>query len=253
VKRAYRYDGSFEGFLCATARSLADGAAFPDFLADTEETGLFQFRALDVETDFAQAADFCKLFKKAVSVEGYTILVYAFHGGFQEKERALWEFIRIGLERGKVVCSMLADERVSRVVLAARSVSREVHRYKGFIRFRETAEGFLYAAIEPEADVIPFLVSHFVRRIGDRPWMIHDLRHSVAALYDLNRWRLVRDIRLEKPPVFSDKEHRAAGLWRQYFRSLAIEERYNAKLQQKHVPTRFRKYLPEFDREEYPA
>jgi hypothetical protein len=87
---------------------------------------------------------------------------------------------------------------------------------------------------------------HFVGRVGDRPWMIHDLCRHQAALYDLKSWRLIRDIELTAEPTITATEQDYAALWQRYFQRHAIIERHNPKLQQKHVPLRYRKHLTEF-------
>ncbi len=115
------------------------------------------------------------------------------------------------------------------------------------MRFREVETGFLYARIEPEADILAFIAPHFVGRVGDRRWMIHDLQRNQAALYDLKSWRLVKNIELTAEPTLSATEHDYAALWQRYFQRHAIAERHNPKLQQKHVPLRYRKHLPEFE------
>jgi probable DNA metabolism protein len=141
---------------------------------------------------------------------------------------------------------MLAEEPVHSVNRIARHVSHEAHKFKGFVRFREVEAGFMYAQIEPEADILPFIAPHFVGRVGDRPWMIHDLQRNQAALYDLTSWRLVRDVELTTEPVLTATEHDYAALWQRYFQRHAIPERHNLKLQQQHVPLRYRKHLTEF-------
>jgi probable DNA metabolism protein len=249
MMRRYRYDGSFEGYLCAVCRCLADGIESAEFLRDdpSAEPGLFQEPTLDVETDRDCADGFRQRFAATVSTEAFTTLRYAFHSGHGGIERMLWEYVRLALNAGRRLSSMPADKRVNSVDRLARRVAGEAHKYKGFIRFREVEEGFLYARIEPEADIIRFLAPHFVQRVGDRPWMIHDLRRSLAALYDLRTWRLLRDITLSDSPRFTDAEHECSDLWRRYFQRLAIEPRHNPKLQQKHVPLRRRKHMLEFD------
>jgi probable DNA metabolism protein len=127
------------------------------------------------------------------------------------------------------------------------SLCREAHKFKGFVRFREVTAGFLYASIEPEADILPLIAPHFTERVGDRPWMIHDLRRNQAALFDLRSWRLIRDIELTAEPGITAAEHDYAALWQRYFQRHAIAERHNPKLQQKHVPLRVRKHLTEFN------
>jgi probable DNA metabolism protein len=247
--RRYSYDGSFEGFLCALSRCLADGGDSVEFLRDDplSEPGLFQEPTVQIETDGDRAEGFRERFAATVSAEAFTRLRYAFASEHRGIERLLWEYVRLGLRSGPRLCSMLADKRVNSVDRLARRVAGEVHKYKGFVRFREVEEGFLYARIEPEADIIRFLAPHFVQRVGDRPWMIHDLRRSRAAVYDLKTWRLLLDITLADSPRFSAAEHECADLWRRYFRRLAIEARHNPKLQRKLVPLRTRKFLVEFD------
>jgi probable DNA metabolism protein len=245
----YRYDGSFEGFLCALSRCLANGIEAVEFLPDTtvSETGLFQDLMVDVATDRKSAIDFRERFVAAVSTEAFAMLRYAFHSEHHGVELQLWNYVRLGLKAGPKLCSMMADKRVNSVERLARSVAREVHKYKGFVRFREVERGFLYARIEPEADILCFLAPHFVQRIGDRPWMIHDLRRSTAAVYDLATWRMLRDIALAEAPGYTDAERECSGLWQRYFQRHAIEARHNPKLQQKHVPLRSRKHMVEFE------
>jgi len=246
--RRYRYDGSFEGYLCALSSALADGAGEAEFLRETSsEIGLFGDPVLEVETDRAVAAGFRDRFAATVSEAAFTTLRYAFHSEHGGVERLLWEYACLGLKTGRRVSSLLADERVNRVERLARSVVREAHRYKGFVRFRELEEGLLYARIEPEADIVRFLAPHFARRVGDSPWMIHDLRRSRAAVYDLKTWRMLHDITLTGSLRFTDTEQEFAGLWRRYFQCLAIEARHNPKLQRCLVPLRCRKHLVEFE------
>jgi len=245
----YRYDGSFEGYLSTLCLALAERDEAVEFVRDAPETepGLFDGPAIAVVTDKGEAAAFRERFAAEVSPEAFSMLCYAFHSEREGIENLLWQYVRLGLQAGPWLCSMIADKRVNRVDRLARAVSREAHRYKGFVRFRELEEGFLYARIEPEAHIIRFLAPHFARRVGDRLWVIHDLRRSVAAVYDLAGWSLVHDITLTGSPRFTGAEEGWAGLWRSYFRRLAVEERRNPKLQQKLVPLRSRKYLVEFE------
>jgi probable DNA metabolism protein len=76
--------------------------------------------------------------------------------------------------------------------------------------------------------------------------VIHDLRRSQAAVFDLRSWRLVGGIELSAEPDITTAEHDYAALWLRYFQRHEIKERQNPKLQQKHVPLRYRKHLTEF-------
>lgn len=244
----YRYDGSFEGFICTVADCLDAGDIHPEFMSNGAygAVGLFAGDIRDVATVREAALAFRKRFVETVSQEAFAAARYAFHSQKSGIELLVWRYITLGLQVGGRLCGMLAEEPVHSVNRIARHVSHEAHKYKGFVRFREVEAGFLYAQIEPEADILPFIAPHFVGRVGDRPWMVHDLRRNQAALFDLQSWRLVNDVELISDPALTAAEHDYTALWQRYFQRHAIAERHNPKLQQKHVPLRYRKHLVEF-------
>lgn len=245
----YHYDGSFEGFLCAVAGCLEAGEDQPEFVGDGDHqaVGLFAGDICEVPTVRESALAFRERFVEAVSQEAFATVRYAFHSQKVGIEELVWRYLALGLEVGTRLAGMLAVEPVHSVNRIARHVSHEAHKYKGFVRFSEVEAGFLYAQIEPEADILPLIAHHFVGRVGDRPWMIHDLCRHQAALYDLKSWRLIRNIELTSEPTLTATEQDYAALWRRYFQRHAITERHNPTLQQKHVPLRYRKHLLEFD------
>ena len=275
-----RYDATFEGYLCAVACCLERGGKEAAFLQPEEpdEGGLFATPVVEVATAREVALAMRERFVAAVSRDAFGTVRYAFHSRVPGIEGFLWDFIRLGLEVGRRLHRMLAVEPVLSVNRIARRVAHEAHKFKGFVRFREVAweapypasghplpegEGttyslssgeragvrgktFLYARIEPDADILAFIAPHFTERVGDRPWMIHDLARSQAAVYDLTRWRLVREIDLAAEPAYTPGEEECVRLWRGYFEHLAIPERRNPRLQRQHVPVRYRKNLVEF-------
>lgn len=244
----YRYDDGFEGFLCAVACCLANADGYPEFVCgdDHHAIGLFAADIRDVVTERECAVSFRERFVKAVSQEAFATARYAFYSQKNGIELLVWRYFVLGFQVRKRLCGMLAEEPVHAVNRIARQVSHETHKYKGFVRFREVEEGFLYARIEPESDILSLIAPHFVERVGDRPWMIHDCGRSQAAVYDLKSWRLIRNIELTTEPSLAVVEQEYAALWQRYFQRHAIKERHNPKLQQKHVPLRYRKYLLEF-------
>lgn len=242
------YDGSFEGFLCAVAACLEAGERHSAFVrgCDACAVGLFAGDTCEVETVRDVALAFRKRFVAVVSQEAFATARYAFHSQKAGIEQLVWRYLLMGLEKGGQITGMLAAEPVHTVSRIARQVSYEAHKFKGFVRFREVTAGFLYAAIEPEADIVPLIAPHFAERVGDRPWMIHDLRRRLAAVYDLHSWRLAQGVELTAEPDVTAAEDEYAALWQRYFQHHAIAERHNPKLQRKHVPLRVRKHLTEF-------
>ena len=243
-----RYDGSFEGFLCAVADCLERGEGEPGFVSDGADhvVGLFDGDVREVLTVRDTALQFRNRFVETVSREAFASARYAYHSQKEGIEQMLWRYLLLGLEVGQRLAGMLAMEPVFSVNRIARKVSHEAHKYKGFVRFRGIEAGFLYARIEPKADILALIAPHFVARVGDRPWMIHDLGRCQAALYDLGSWRLIRDIELTAEPHLTAAEQDYSALWQRYFQRHAIAERHNPGLQRKHVPLRYRKHLTEF-------
>jgi len=242
------FDGSFEGFLCAVATCLESGERQPDFIreGDAHTVGLFAGDMRMIETDRKTALAFRKKFIDKTSQDAFATARYVFYSRNAGVELLVFRYLKLGLEVGARLAVMLAEEPVYSVNRIARQVSHEAHKFKGFVRFQEVEEGFLYAQIEPEADILPLIAAHFAERVGDRPWMIHDPGRSQAAIFDLTSWRLVSGIELTAEPGATDAEREYAALWQHYFQRHAIKERHNPKLQQKHVPLRYRKHLTEF-------
>ena len=247
----YRYDGSFEGFLCAVAVALeketADDAVFISADDAGEQPGLFGGGFCEIPAHRETAREIRDRFVRRAGSEAFAAARYAFYSRVPGSEQLVCSYVQAGIRQGRAFLDRLATEPVLSVNRLARKVSHEAHKFKGFVRFREVEGGWLYAAVEPEHDILLLIVRHFADRTGDRPWLIHDLKRSQAVAHDAGRLQLIRDIRCEESPVASAGEEEYAALWRSCFRSHAIRERSNAPLQQKHVPLRYRRQLTEFD------
>lgn len=121
-------------------------------------------------------------------------------------------------------------------------VSREAHKYKGFIRFEMTKVGF-FARIAPKHDILPLLAPHFWERFGDDR-VIFDETRGIAAAINKDGYRLM-SASVDSFEKHED-EQKFEKLWRRFFLSIGIKERANEKLQQSFVPLRYRKFMNEF-------
>ena len=164
----YRYDGSFEGFLCAVAECLDAGDNQPEFVqeGDSHAVGLFAGDTCEVETVRDRAVAFRARFVETVSQYAFATGRYAFHSQKAGIERLVWLYLKLGLEVRGRLGGMLTVEPVHSINRIARRVSHEAHKFKGFVRFRDVEAGFLYAQIEPEADILTFIQ----RRRHHAPW-----------------------------------------------------------------------------------
>ena len=87
------------------------------------------------------------------------------------------------------------------------------------------------------------IAEHFKERLSDQPWIIHDAKRNVFALYDTNQVIFTK----EDISVYTDNgaDETFEELWKSYFKAIAIENRKNPKLQKQFLPRRYWKNLTE--------
>ena len=62
---------------------------------------------------------------------------------------------------------------IAAIQKAAKSVGREVHRMKEFVRFEKVGDLY-FAKIVPEYDVLALVVPHFKNRFSDQQWVLYE-------------------------------------------------------------------------------
>lgn len=241
------YDGTFSGFLTvmATTEGRWGEISAIERMAPAQQA-LFSL-AETIATDNGIVTEFFQAVGRLVSSAACQTLHHAFLSGTEGVEMLLLRYLELALAAGSKVDDMLADERVATVHRLAARVRQEAHRMKGFVRFMEVTEGFFYARIEPDHDILPLVMPHFAARFGDRQWLIHDLRRKKGGLYEPARgeW-IVTTMDLHAEPQGTIAEEACSRLWQRYFERLPVEERTNLKLQQAKVPKKYRRHLTEF-------
>ncbi|QOR74295.1 TIGR03915 family putative DNA repair protein [Cruoricaptor ignavus] len=245
------YDGSFEGLLTAIFevheykfRDLEIVAeAFPDENLFAEKHQVF--------TDVAKAKRIEAFVEKYSGSEGVRNLLRVFLSENENRERLIFFSVNYLIQEKVDIFSNYANEQIVEISNIVKSVGRETHRMKAFVRFRKLADDSYFAHIEPDFNVLPLIINHFKNRYSDQRWMIYDLRRNYGIYYDLNNVEFffptseMRE-RLLKPSEFLHEEEFAfENLWRNYFRSTNIRERKNPKLHLQHLPKRYWKYLTE--------
>lgn len=245
------YDGSFEGLLTAIfevheykfrdAEIVAEG--FPDENLFAEKHQVF--------TDVAKAKRIEKFVEKYSGSEGVRNLLRVFLSENENRERLIFFSVNYLIQEKVDIFDNYANEKIVEISKIVKSVGRETHRMKAFVRFIKLADDSYFAHIEPDFNVLPLIINHFKNRYTDQRWMIYDLRRNYGIYYDLNNVEFffptseMRE-RLLKPSEFlHDEELQFENLWRNYFRSTNIRERKNPKLHLQHLPKRYWKYLTE--------
>jgi len=126
----------------------------------------------------------------------------------------------------------------------ARKVGWEAQRMLQFVRFVRLDEKAYIADIEPQFDVLPLIGNHFHQRFPDVRFIIRNVRHCRAIVSEPSGWHIT-DLPDVNSPLPTDGEYEE--LWKMYFKTIAIEQRVNLKLQQQFVPKKYRRFMTEFE------
>lgn len=142
------------------------------------------------------------------------------------------------------VSGNLADPLVSEFTFIVRKVTSEIHSMKGFLRFKESVGGVIYADYSPDNDITELLAPHFLQRLSGLPFIIHDVKRGKIAIS--NGFKLKYDV-TDKLACFtpSQNESEFEKLWKKYYKEVNIAERKNRKQQDAYMPRRYRRFMTE--------
>jgi probable DNA metabolism protein len=154
----------------------------------------------------------------------------------EKKEMAMLRFLILGFQLGACVANCLADPVVDRMLQAEKHLLGEAHLLSGFIRFADY-EGRLFASIRPKNFVLPLLAPHFADRYALEAFLIYDRTHGIALAYEKGRAELCELAGIL--PEISDTERFYQALWKQFYHTIGIEARANARCRRTHLPQRY--------------
>ena len=245
---AYEYDGSFAGFLTCVFEAYARKEEPACFLTHRDGR-VARGPARAVDTDDQKARRVYRSLDRSMGLQAKRLVTYGFLTCLEERELRLWEFLRLGYERGPSVMRDLTDPRVSVLLKAVRHLTNEAHLLKGFTRFSDQG-GVLAGEITPKNRALPLLRPHFAARYPGETIILYDRTHREALFCQKGNWAIVP---LEQfslaPPEGGELDWRA--LWRRFYDTIAIEGRYNPRCRMTHMPKRYWDTMTEFQREEH--
>jgi len=239
------FDGTFEGFLTAVF-DVYYQKVNPVVIQKADEMQLtLDSEVHYVTTDIKQAARVFSGIKEKVSDTAASYVYHAFLSGEDEKYMDMLSYIKLGFKLGHMVDSHLKEDCVRRVHKLSKHVGREAHLLHGFARFAETKNGVLYCPISPKNDILHLVADHFVGRLMNEQWVIHDKSRNKAAVYNRSDY-IITDVPKDANVQYAEGEEETQELWTAFFNALAIESRKNHKLQRQLLPLYFRKNMTEF-------
>lgn len=201
-------------------------------------------RQIQVETDLDKAQKTLMSIQRKISHLAYKRVLSALCHFDADRGTVVLRFLIKGFPMGARVIEDLADPYVMRVLELSRKVDNESHLFCGFVRFTDLGK-FLYAEIEPKCHVLPQIMDHFSDRYPNEYYVIYDKKREIALIHlafgesffvSGNEWNI--DLEEQR----DDFE----WLWTQYFKTIAIEERFNPRCQNNLLPKWYRKHMTEF-------
>jgi len=239
------YDGSFEGLLSA----VFDAYSITEPVQIIRSSIFYQDLIsipVQVVTSKEKFGRVLKGMKKKFDLEILNNIYHVFLSEVDGADDLVFQYIKLCFLKGAKINQAKNHDTILKIDKISNQVWKEVHRYYGFVRFKEVAELTFYAAIEPDHDILPLIADHFVERYSDQRFIIHDLKRQQALIYNLEE-AIFSDMtrQLGKEIENSSNDERFQTLWKSFYASVNIEERKNEKLRRQLMPKRYWRHLTE--------
>lgn len=239
----YLYDDTFEGLMTAVFEAYAH-RPMPDHIQSQNCQQTLGARYVEITTDDAKAERVINGVRKRIGQDDYEMVWTAFLSDCEDKGDRIYAYIRLGMEIGSKIHLRLADERVLAVNKINSLVGREAHLLLQFIRFSKLEGGIYCGEITPQYSVLPLLMPHFAGRFNIQPFIIHDKTHGQAGVFDRKEWVIVSTENMQLPDM-AEEEAVYRRLWRHFYDTVAIKERYNPVCRRNHMPKKYWKNMVE--------
>ncbi|RDB63120.1 DNA metabolism protein [Gordonibacter sp. 28C] len=275
---AYAYDGSLEGLLSAVFEAYARREDPQDVAPETVLQPRLGQTVRYVETDVERAVRVQRGIKRACGAAAYDAVMRASLSDDPGAGTVVYRFVRYamaanrphdcsgcrkrdscsgptgssrptdavgcsGKARGSVL-NDLAHPAVEPLHRLVRAVGNERHRMVQFLRFEHLENDVWLARCNPAASVVPLLMDWFAGRFNTQPFIIYDEVHRLAGVYEGRDWYLVRTDELNVPDRAADERLMQAA-WKRFYRTVAVEARYNPELRRQFMPKRLWKNILE--------
>jgi len=238
VTQLYLYEGGFQGYLTVLDMLRESGEEPEGIMADGE--GVQESLLADTVRVMADESRAERLYGDIREHISASALRHAFRAFLSEEDGAeyhIYRYLWLGWEIGADVDARLGDAHVHAVHSMSRRTGCEAHRMQGLLRFRQLEAGPYYAPMETECDVLSLVARHFLGRMSDQDWIIHDLGRARAALCRGGELYFVALPGFD--PRLSEREKLCQEMWRDYFKTIAISGRRNPRLQKNFMPMRY--------------
>ena len=245
INESYLYDGSFYGLLTIVFDAYVNNKIPNKIYSEEKYIENLLDNIVYIQTNEKKALRIIKGILKNISNETLYIAYNAFLCGKEGKEINIVKYIIAAFKTGPKINSMLWVDYVFETIALKRVALFESHRLKGLIKFRCIDDNLYYAPIHPDNNVVEYLGKHFVNRLPTQNFIIHDKNRNIAFVYNLKETYITIVPANFKLSEFSKEEKEYQELWKTFFKTIAIKERTNSRLQKNYMPKRYWKDLVE--------
>lgn len=248
------YDGTFRGFLSAVFEAYERKLNRFVIVKSEIRQVLIGEASVTIVSDSFKAERVWNGLKRKLSKTRCHELYQCFLSELPNADHVLTDFIRHVFANEKNIENDYGHPSVIGISQIAHKVHREKHRMEAFVRFQLTKEGFYFATIRPDFNVLPLIIRHFKERYADQDWLIYDNKRKYGVHFE-HKTATVSEVSLDLTADASgdfipkelchEDEIEYQKLWKRYFISVNISSRKNEKLHVRHLPKRYWKYLTE--------
>ena len=238
----YCYDGTFNGLMCC----VFEAYTAKELPAEIKSGEPDQMTFLDVKTIPTVPEKYNRVLAsipKKMGPDAMYFLQTAFLSRDPQKELHILEFMKTGYDYGNRVMSMPNEPAFCAVNKMVLHCQKEAQHLKGFLRFSDN-EGALAAVIEPENCILPMIAEHFTDRYRNENFLIYDKTHRMALVYSNYVPQLMTDVDFDLPETTDEEEYYRA-LWKEFYNSIGIKERFNPRCRMNLMPKRYWSNMPE--------
>ncbi|KAI4453898.1 endonuclease/exonuclease/phosphatase family domain-containing protein 1 [Holotrichia oblita] len=171
------------GFFTAVYDSYYDNKGVDTISSQQNDCSL-----LDVAYSAGEDVEKAKKVRAGIIKKGgkkvYDSVVSAYRSGNPDKERIIFDYLKLFFEKGKVVLDMYDDARVVAFADLERKVGHEVGRLCAFVRLQEMQNGVYYGYFSSDNDVLEPIMHNLIPRFNTQQFVIHDYKRGKMAYYD---------------------------------------------------------------------
>ncbi|MDU4891962.1 MAG: TIGR03915 family putative DNA repair protein [Clostridium sp.] len=245
--KEFIYDGSFEGLLTCIfygyplkedVKITSQDNYIPSLITEPKE----------IKTEQDKFERVYESIENKLSPSTLRNVYYLYLSEIQGVETLIFNYIKLCYKYGDKINMAKNNDIIILVDRYCKRVSYESHRFTGFVRFKEIGPLTFYAPIEPDHNILPLLTDHFISRFSDQNFIIHDLKRNLAIIYNKTEVT-ISPLENKKGEELMRSSHmdNFEDLWKEFYKSVNIEERKNPTCQKRMMPTRYWKHLTEMN------